>query len=291
MDGQNDEQFWATPTNQQQNMYDGFSDKSQVLDFQSFDQSGHPVYWNGDYSASQNTDQQYPDPSTPGGAGDPFGTMQQQSSFNQVPSIFTPGYGGDSNVGTEPGMGIDPTEFDEPPLLDELEIYPRRIMEKSLAVLNPFQGPGALVDSSDYLFKETDLAGPITFCLTLAACLSISDSKAQFGYIYGLSAISVLMMFCLITLMCNVVESHVTLSAVASVLGYSILPIVFLSMIGVFARLDNFYGMVVGGAAILLATMSSSRMFCTMTGDPHQRYLVAYPCALLFATFSLLVLF
>ncbi|WP_204266967.1 hypothetical protein, partial [Citrobacter youngae] len=46
----------------------------------------------------------------------------------------------------------------------------------------------------------------IAFCLTLAACLSISDSKAQFGYIYCLSTIIVLAMYCLIWLMCHAVE-------------------------------------------------------------------------------------
>uniref|UniRef100_A0A182NC49 Protein YIPF n=1 Tax=Anopheles dirus TaxID=7168 RepID=A0A182NC49_9DIPT len=279
-----EEQFWANHNNQSaQEMYDGFGDKSQVLDFQTFNPH-EPVYW---------SDQgQQGAPGVGGGAGDPYGMMQQQTHYadHLAPSIFTPAYGDDVGVGAH-NPGIDANEFDEPPLLDELEIYPRRIVEKSFAMLNPFQRAEALGDSADYLFKETDLAGPILFCLSLAACLSISNSKAQFGYIYGLSTISVLVMFCLISLMCNVLESHVTVSAVASVLGYSMLPIVFLSLIGVFASLNNLYGMLLAGAAILLATIGSSRIFCLMTGDPHQRYLIAYPCGLIFTTFSLLVLF
>uniref|UniRef100_A0A182QEN5 Protein YIPF n=1 Tax=Anopheles farauti TaxID=69004 RepID=A0A182QEN5_9DIPT len=281
--GQED-QFWANHNNQSsQEMYDGFGDKSQVLDFQTFNPN-ETVYW---------SDQTQPGgPNMVGATGDPYGMMQQQPHYgdHHAPSIFTPTYGEDVGVGAH-NPGVDATEFDEPPLLDELEIYPRRIVEKSFAMLNPFQRADALVDSADYLFKETDLAGPILFCLSLAACLSISNSKAQFGYIYGLSTISVLVMFCLISLMCNAVESHVTVSAVASVLGYSMLPIVFLSLIGVFFSLNNLYGMLLAGAAVLLATIGSSRIFCLMTGDPHQRYLIAYPCGLLFTTFSLLVLF
>uniref|UniRef100_A0AAG5DN73 Protein YIPF n=1 Tax=Anopheles atroparvus TaxID=41427 RepID=A0AAG5DN73_ANOAO len=244
----------------EERVYDAFPDESQVLNFQNFSS---------------------------------VETMQQQSVYNQHPPIFTPTTSatfGDIDASSNK-MGGQVTEFDEPPLLEELEIYPDRILEKSLAVLNPLQSPDCLIERSEYLLKEPDLAGPIAFCLTLAACLSISNSKAQFGYIYGLSTISVLVMFCLIWLMCNSLETHVTVSAVASVLGYSMLPIVGLSILDVFVTLNNFYGLVFAGAAIFIATMSSSRMFCMMTADPHQRYLIAYPCALLYALFSMLVLF
>uniref|UniRef100_A0A8W7NZJ2 Protein YIPF n=1 Tax=Anopheles coluzzii TaxID=1518534 RepID=A0A8W7NZJ2_ANOCL len=287
------QQFWGNPGSQPQDMYDGFSDKAQVLDFQTFNPND-TVYWN---DPSQPVDGAYSNqPAAPDGMSrsDPYGMMQQQPHYGQGPAIFTPAYG-DDGVGVGgpagPGMGLEATEFDEPPLLDELEIYPRRIMEKAAAVLNPFQGAGLLVDSPVYLFKETDLAGPIAFCLTLAACLSISDSKAQFGYIYGLSTISVLAMYCLIWLMCHAVESHVTVSGVASVLGYSMLPVVFLAIIGMFTSLNKFYGMLLAGLSILLETLYSSGMFCLMTGDPHQRYLLAYPATLLFTIFLMLVLF
>ncbi|XP_035917661.1 protein YIPF5 homolog [Anopheles stephensi] len=282
MSNNSDSQYWA---NQPQEMYDGFNDKSQVLDFQTFNPN-ETVYWNdapqteGGYNQLSDT-----------ASRDPYGMMQPQTQYGPTPSIFTPKYENDNGVTSSPGMEIEATEFDEPPLLDELEIYPRRIMEKAIAVLNPFQNMGTMLDTPDYLFKETDLAGPIMFCLTLAACLSISNSKAQFGYIYGLSTISVLAMYCLIWLMCHAVESHVTVSGVASVLGYSMLPVVFLAMIGMFVSLNNFYGMMFAGTSILLATVYSSRMFCLMTGDPHQRYLIAYPCSLLFTIFSMLVLF
>lgn len=268
MAGYTEDQFWANQNNQ--NAYDGFGDQSQTLDFQSFDQN-----------ASFFPPNLYPSP------------QQQQQGYGQ-PSIFTPeiaaptvshGYVGPGNI-----PGVEPTEFDEPPLLDELEIYPQRIMDKSLAVLNPFHAQG-LVDNPEYFFKETDLAGPIAFCLTLAACLFMAGSKAQFGYIYGLCVISVVVMFVLITLMCNSTENYVTITAVASILGYSLLPIVWLSIIGVFFALNSAFGIALAACAIFLSTMSCSRIFCIMTGDPHQRYLIAYPCALVYIIFTLLVLF
>ncbi|XP_039450381.1 protein YIPF7 [Culex pipiens pallens] len=267
MAGYSEEQFWANQNIK--NPYDGFGDQSQTLDFQSFDQN-----------ASFFPPNAYPSP-------------QQQQGYGQ-PSIFTPdistaaaphNYSGPGNM-----PGSEPSEFDEPPLLDELEIYPQRILEKSLAVLNPFHAQG-LVDNPEYFFKETDLAGPIAFCLTLAACLFVSGAKAQFGYIYGLCVISVIVMYVLITLMCNSTENYVTITAVASILGYSILPIVWLSIVGVFFSLNSTFGMVLAACAIFLAAMGCSRIFCIMTGDMHQRYLIAYPCALVYIIFTLLVLF
>ncbi|XP_050101130.1 protein YIPF7 [Anopheles aquasalis] len=260
--------IWNEPGNLAQD-YDGFS--SPVLDFQTFDQSSsyYPSngYQPGEFSSA---------------SGGSYG------GSTSTPMIFTPSSYDQPFPNTE--THNEGSEFDEPPLLDELEIYPRRILEKSLAVLKLFHTNG-INDTSDYWFKETDLAGPILFCLVLAACLSISDSKAQFGYIYGLSAISVMVMYCLIYLMGHKPESFVSMAGVASVLGYSMLPIVGLSIVAVIFSMNNQYGMVVAGLAILVASMSASKFFCMMTGDPHQRYLLAYPCGLLYAIFSLLVLF
>lgn len=174
-------------------------------------------------------------------------------------------------------------------MLDELEIYPERIWEKSVAVLNPFYA--GLEGNPDYLFKESDLAGPIAFCLALAACLFVSGNKAQFGYIYGLCVISVILMYLLITLMTNSSENYVSLSGVASILGYSILPIVWLSLIGIVFPLNSAVGMVLACMSIFLATAASSRIFCLMTGDQNQRLLIAYPCGLVYVIFTLLVLF
>ncbi|XP_055525185.1 protein YIPF7 [Wyeomyia smithii] len=264
----NEKQFWANQSNT--NSYDGFGEQSQSFDFQSFDQN-----------SSFFPPSAYP-------------STQQGSGFGQ-PTIFMPDmsvsagsqeYGG-SGDGVPTG---EPNDIDEPPLLDELEIYPQRILEKSLSVLNPFHAQG-MIDSPEYFFKETDLAGPIAFCLTLAACLFVTGSKAQFGYIYGLCVISVVVMYVLITLMCNSSENYVTITAVASILGYSILPIVWLSILGIFFSLNTTIGISLAACAIFLSTMSCSRIFCIMTGDLHQRYLLAYPCALVYIIFTLLVLF
>lgn len=187
------------------------------------------------------------------------------------------------------------SDFDEEPsLLEELEIYPTRIVEKSLAVLNPFNTKDHAINA-EYLFKETDLAGPIAFYLALALCLFLSDTrKDMFGYVYGLSIITVIFMWMLMKLMCTSVgesQKYITISSIASILGYSILPIVWLSVPGIFISLNNKIGIILGIGAVILSTTAASRIFCIMTGDKHQRILIAYPCALVYVIFSLLVLF
>lgn len=209
---------------------------------------------------------------------------------HQQPNIFTPNFDQPDPYRDQAGSCFD----DEQPLLDELEIYPARIVEKSLAVLNPFHAKG-LADDAEFLFKETDLAGPTAFYLALAFCLFLSDTgKDMFGYVYGLSVITVIFMYILIKLMCTTVnesQDYITLSSVASILGYSILPIVWLSVPGIFYSLNNRMGIILAGVAVFLSTKASSRIFCLMTGDQHQRFLIAYPCGLVYVIFALLVLF
>jgi len=228
--------------------------QSQQLDFQSFDSSS----------------KQYYDQNAPPG--------QFQQPYAQ---IFTPST-------TDFGSEQTNNEFDEPPLLEELEIYPDRIMEKTLAVLNPFRSYG-LADNAEFLAKETDLAGPVAFCLVLACCLFVSGNKAPFGYIYGLSVVSCVLMYALLTLM--TANKVFTLTSVASILGYCILPIVGLSVIGVFVSLTYKIGIGLAVLAVIWSSISASRLFCAMSGEGGQRPLIAYPCALVYGVFSLLVVF
>ncbi|XP_023934877.2 protein YIPF5 [Bicyclus anynana] len=223
-----------------------------------------------------------------------FTADQQNYSFDQGqsipvnnnqyynPSLFTPA----------PIPGEQPTEasdFDEPPLLDELEIYPDRILEKTLAVLNPFHGQSK-ADDANFLLRDTDIAGPIAFCLALAVCLFLSGNKAHFGYVYGLSVMSVILMYFLLSLMSHT-EGVFTLLSVASVLGYCMLPMVVLACLGIFLSLEGTIGLSLSGAAVIWSALSASRLFVTMSGDFEQRPLIAYPCALVNGVFALLVLF
>lgn len=180
-------------------------------------------------------------------------------------------------------------EFDEPPLLEELEIYPDRILEKVLAVLNPLRGH-SLTDDAEYLTKESDLAGPIAFYLILAVGLFLAGKNAHFGYIYGISMISSILMYCLLSLMSSTNDTF-TLSTVGSILGYCLIPIVALSLLGVFFKLSGLVGLILAVLAVIWSSISASRLFVAISGDKQQQPLIAYPCLLVYGVFILLVVF
>ncbi|XP_044259725.1 protein YIPF5-like [Tribolium madens] len=219
-----------------------------------------------------------------------------ETDYNQMPTQpgdFQPFTDYSGQIPTIPDVSkfYDPRNVDfeeEPPLLEELEIYPDRILQKMLAVLNPFHSHG-LTDDADYLNKDPDLAGPIFFYLILAVCLFLSGNKAHFGYIYGISVLSCLMMYCLLSLM--TAQSVFNVTTVASVLGYSLIPIVGLSVFGVFFSLKGLFGAILATLSVMWSSISASRLFVAISGDREQQPLFAYPCALVSAVYVLLVVF
>ncbi|XP_026759725.2 protein YIPF5 [Galleria mellonella] len=252
---------WQTQNTAQNYSFDTsntFADPAQTLDFQTFPSEQQ----NFSYESTQ-------------------GPIPANNNQYYNPNLFTPA--------PLTGETITETEFDEPPLLDELEIYPDRILEKTLAVLNPFHGQSK-ADDANFLLRDTDIAGPIAFCLALAVCLFLSGNKAHFGYVYGLSVMSVVLMYFLLSLMSRT-EGVFTLLSVASVLGYCMLPMVVLAGLGIFVSLEGTIGLTLSALAVIWSALSASRLFVTMSGDAEQRPLIAYPCALVNGVFALLVLF
>uniref|UniRef100_A0A8D0HWJ8 Yip1 domain family member 5 n=1 Tax=Sphenodon punctatus TaxID=8508 RepID=A0A8D0HWJ8_SPHPU len=154
---------------------------------------------------------------------------------------------------------------DEPPLLEELGINFDHIWQKTLTVLHPLK----VADGS--IMNETDLAGPMVFCLAFGATLLLVG-KIQFGYVYGISAIGCLGMFCLLNLMSM---TGVSFGCVASVLGYCLLPMIILSSFAVIFSLH----------------FSASKIFTSALAMEGQQLLVAYPCALLYGVFALISVF
>ncbi|KAK1788011.1 hypothetical protein P4O66_016485 [Electrophorus voltai] len=232
---------------------------------------------------------------------------------------------------------------DEPPLLEELGINFDHIWQKTLTVLHPLKA----ADGS--IMNETDLAGPMVFCLAFGATLllvsaaihSVPESrvkargcwqagnfltqgwpnagfwedtgggvdvenecenghsrptsvfspqtgKIQFGYVYGISAIGCLGMYCLLNLMSM---TGVSFGCVASVLGYCLLPMILLSGFGVIFSLQGMLGIFLTAAIIGWCSFSASKIFISALAMDGQQFLVAYPCALLYGVFALISVF
>ncbi|CAG8440802.1 2160_t:CDS:2 [Ambispora leptoticha] len=161
---------------------------------------------------------------------------------------------------------------DEPPLLEELGINFGHIKSKSLAVLNPLR----TVDKN--IMDDTDLAGPLLFCLIFGVSLLLTG-KVHFGYIYGVAVLGWLSIYSILNLMS---ESGLDGYRTASVLGYCLLPLVILSLIGVMVPLSGPIGLIASGLAIGWCTYSSSTMFVTVLQMSEQRLLVGYPVGMLY---------
>ncbi|XP_036188626.1 protein YIPF7 isoform X5 [Myotis myotis] len=191
---------------------------------------------------------------------------------------------------------------------EKLGINFDHIWQKTLTVLNP------LKPADGSIMNETDLAGPILFCVALGATLLlVKDSstrfkrvsfpmrflqsaletqkaagKVQFGYIYGMSGIGCLGIYALLNLMSS---SGVSYGCVASVLGYCLLPMVILSGSAVFFSLQGMIGTVLALVIIVWCSLSASKIFISALDMEGQQLLVAYPCALLYGLFALLTVF
>lgn len=152
--------------------------------------------------------------------------------------------------------------------------------KKTIAVLNPFKEANASI------LQETDLTGPLVFCLCFGAFLLLTG-KVQFGYIYGIGVLGCTAMYALLNLMS---EPGVSIGCTCSVLGYCLLPMVVLSGLSVLS-LKGTICTVLTVIAVSWCSFSASKLFVTALAMDHQQPLVAYPCALLYGVFALLTIF
>ncbi|XP_056445905.1 protein YIPF7-like isoform X1 [Gadus chalcogrammus] len=205
------------------------------------------------------------------------GILDQSIEQSYTGHVFQPQRG---EAGTLGGTDTDYYE-EEPPLLEELGINFDHIWQKTMTVLNPFKP----ADGS--IMNETDLTGPILFCITLGVNLLMAG-KVHFGYIYGISAMSCLGVYLLLNMMSSLA---VSCGCVASILGYCLLPMVVLSAFAVFVSLQGYLGTLLALLVVGWCSMSASKIFISTLAMEDQQLLVAYPCALLYGVFALLTVF
>ena len=179
---------------------------------------------------------------------------------------------------------------DDLPLLEELGINPKEILQRTLLVSLPFPLPASLTSSpssASSASSDSDLAGPFCFCLALGALLLL-NGKVHFGYIYGFGVVSCLVMYFVVNLMS---DAPLSVEKTTSILGYALVPLVFLAAAVLFIDCRG----VMGGAAavlvILWCTVNATRLFESALHMREQRYLIAYPVAIIYACFALLTVF
>ena len=231
------------------------------------------------------------------GDADPNASYGQPQPQQQQTGFYDPGAAASSGSFLDPNapsyheqpqfnnsgshFGAHDEFADEPPLLEELGINSEHIVQKTLAVLNPFRATRPDVAG------DSDLAGPLVFCLAFGSLLLLVG-KVHFNYIYGIGVMGCLAMYGLLSLM-SLQPVHFTV--IVSVLGYCILPIVALSAFSIVFSLQGLLGNLLAIAAVAWCALSASKLFITAFGMESQQLLVAYPCSLLYAVFALITVF
>ena len=191
-----------------------------------------------------------------------------------------------NDINTDPfsASNQDDPYANEPPLLEELGINFDQIIQKTLAVVNPYRKTDAII------LHESDLGGPLIFCLAFG-CFLLLSGKISFGYIYGIGILGCISMYLLLNLMAPL-NSYISFICTVSVLGYCLLPMVILSGVSVVVNLNSgLFGNIFAAFSILWCALSASKLFVTALNLHHQQPLIAYPCALLYGVFALLTVF
>ena len=134
---------------------------------------------------------------------------------------------------------------------------------------------------------EADLAGPLVFCLLLGSLLLLRG-KVHFGYIYGFGIVGCLAMYCVLNLMS---ENDLDVYTIVSILGYCLLPVVFLAVFRLAVDLRRGTGFIVALFAIAWCTITATRILEIELKMRDQRYLIAYPVFLLYSCFAMIVIF
>lgn len=76
-----------------------------------------------------------------------------------------------------------------------------------------------------------------------------------------------------------------------SVLGYCLLPIVFLAATSLIVPLNGPYGYVLVPIGVLWCTNAAALFFVVQLGLDDQRWLIGYPIMLFYACFALIAVF
>ena len=210
-------------------------------------------------------------------------------NVDAVPPSYQPFVPTSYNTQNDFGFGnmqtVEEEDYsNEPPLLEELGIDFSHIFKKILVVINPWK----VIDEP--LINDADLVGPIIFCFILSLFLLLKG-RIQFGYTFGYFFAGCTLIYILLKLLSDSSSNNVSLTSVMSILGYSMIPLLFLSMFSVVFPVRTVVGWIVAVVCILWASFSASRFIESLLKSNDQRYIIMYPLVLLYAVFALITVF
>ena len=174
-------------------------------------------------------------------------------------------------------------EENELPLLEELGINPQNIKNKIISIIT-------LKRIDKKFLEESDMGGPFLIILIFAFSL-VLQYKTCFGYLYGISVFGSVALFLLLNLMSK--NKSILLYNTISVLGYCLIPVVFLSFFSVFLKMKmkGFLGIILSFGSIISSSISATRFFEIALDMSQQKWLIFYPICLFYTCFVLVSIF
>ena len=174
-------------------------------------------------------------------------------------------------------------EENEIPLLEELGINPQNIKNKIISIIT-------LKRIDKKFLEESDMGGPFLIILIFAFSL-VLQYKTCFGYLYGISVFGSVALFLLLNLMSK--NKSILLYNTISVLGYCLIPVVFLSFFSVFLKMKmkGFLGIILSFGSIISSSISATRFFEIALDMSQQKWLIFYPICLFYTCFVLVSIF
>lgn len=213
-----------------------------------------------------------------GGVQQPGAGFGQPQVQQQAPGFF-------------PAPQAAPVSYDddlenEPPLLEELGIDLDHIWQR-------MQGVVFFKRLQQDVLQEWDLTGPGMGFMALNLCLMF-QGKFELGYVYGFGLTGCGCICMLVNVMAQKKQDGqqgIDLYSTISILGYGLVPAVFLALIGIVKSLKGPFGLFAVIVCVVWSTATSSRFFASSICMQQQRWLVAYPVSLLYASLALLIVF
>lgn len=132
------------------------------------------------------------------------------------------------------------------------------------------------------------MGGPLAV-VSLMGFLLMLAGKVHFGAIYGIGIVGCVGAWLLVNAISQ--KGGLDLYTTVSILGYGLLPVTLLAGIGLIIPLRSTFGGVAATGTVLWCTATASRFFELAVDLPNQRWLLAYPIALIYLCFVILAVF
>eukprot|EP00270_Netrium_digitus_P009937 TRINITY_DN3058_c0_g1_i1.p1 TRINITY_DN3058_c0_g1~~TRINITY_DN3058_c0_g1_i1.p1 ORF type:complete len:349 (+),score=79.84 TRINITY_DN3058_c0_g1_i1:146-1192(+) len=205
---------------------------------------------------------------------------------------------------------------DEPPLLEELGINIPLILRKVVSVLHPLRLQADV-------HEDGDLSGPILICL-LFGLFQLLGGKVHFGVILGWASVSSSFLYIVFNMLVGgsisllqqqqqqpkppgppipptlqqqqelppQLVGSLDLYRCCSLVGYSLLPLMLFSALSLFIPQRSLFAYATAAMVVAWSSRTCSGLLVHLMPQAEEhRFLLLYASALIFAAFTLLVLF